>query len=106
MSEVLVEMNRFPVIAAELRGKADELERASAARIAQDATARAPYADEEPHIRDTISADGNEVDVDNPHGGFVEYGTSRMAAQPYLRPAVEADRANLEAEGEAMLNGL
>jgi HK97 gp10 family phage protein len=25
-----------------------------------------------------------------PYSGFVEFGTSKMAAQPYMRPAVEA----------------
>ena len=29
------------------------------------------------------------VQVAAPYGGFVEYGTSRMSAQPYLKPAAD-----------------
>jgi HK97 gp10 family phage protein len=30
-----------------------------------------------------------QVRADADHSGFVEYGTSRMAAQPFMTPAVE-----------------
>lgn len=33
----------------------------------------------------TVAAGGGSVD----YAGFVEYGTSRMAPQPYMRPAVD-----------------
>ena len=29
-----------------------------------------------------------------PYGGFVELGTSKMAPQPYLRPAIETEQNN------------
>ncbi len=37
---------------------------------------------------------------------FVEYGTSRMAAQPFLTPAVEQHRGDLEANIERRLKEL
>jgi HK97 gp10 family phage protein len=33
-----------------------------------------------------------------PHAGFVEYGTSKMSAQPYLRPVIEKYRPIWRAE--------
>lgn len=49
------------------------------------------------HLRDCIAwhvevSDGyaqSEVTADNPHAAYVEMGTSRTAAQPYLRPALQ-----------------
>jgi HK97 gp10 family phage protein len=38
-----------------------------------------------------------QVRADAEYAAFVEYGTSRMAAQPYMTPAIEAVRAGYEA---------
>lgn len=50
-------------------------------------------------LRDSIHVekDGNDhtVVVGADHGAFVELGTSKMAAQPYLGPAVAKVRRNL-----------
>ncbi len=56
-----------------------------------------PAAD--PHLRDTIKAGAPYfskggapnalVRVTSEHGVAVEYGTSKMAAEPYLRPAMD-----------------
>jgi len=50
-------------------------------------------------LRDSIrvEVDGNDhtVVVGADHGAFVEFGTSKMAAQPYLGPAVAKVRRNL-----------
>ena len=48
------------------------------------------------HLRDCISTGfqagdrraQSHVTADNPHAAYVEMGTSRAAAQPYLRPAL------------------
>lgn len=37
------------------------------------------------------------------YGGFVEVGTSRTPAQPYLRPAIETERENAIAKVAAVL---
>lgn len=34
-----------------------------------------------------------QVRADAPYAAYVEYGTSRMAAQPFMTPAIEAVRA-------------
>lgn len=52
------------------------------------------------HLRDCItyvvSHQGaqfcGDVQADNPHALYVEYGTSRMRAQPYLRPALQENK--------------
>jgi HK97 gp10 family phage protein len=38
-----------------------------------------------------------------PYSGFVEYGTSKMAAQPFLRPAMEKANAHLNARAFELL---
>ena len=53
------------------------------------------------HLQDSIShrvqSQGalvaGDVLSDNPHALYVELGTSRMAAQPYLRPAFTGNKA-------------
>lgn len=53
------------------------------------------------HLRDCITASVLEekarvtgiIAARNPHALHVEMGTSRMAAQPYLRPALRGQRA-------------
>lgn len=47
-------------------------------------------------IRYTKQGKGRfEISADAPYAGHVEYGTRRMRAQPYLRPAVNAHRQKL-----------
>mgnify|MGYP002281215639 FL=1 len=36
---------------------------------------------------------------------YLEYGTSRMAARPFFRPAVERMRPKFQADLEAAING-
>ncbi len=45
------------------------------------------------------------VDQDDaiPYEKFVEFGTARMAAQPYFRPAVDQNRARIKARWRAIL---
>jgi len=75
----------------------------AAAQAAAHARSIAPVGDGKDggHLRDCISsrvqAGGGvvqgEVAADNPHALYVEMGTSRMAAQPYLRPALQMQKA-------------
>lgn len=46
-----------------------------------------------------------EVGVGVAYGPYVEFGTSKMAAQPYLTPAVEAVRGPFAAALAELLNG-
>lgn len=38
------------------------------------------------HIIDRDVADGSQIESEATYSGFPEYGTSRMAAQPFFRP--------------------
>lgn len=51
-------------------------------------------------LRSSIRVDDTtaEVVADAEHAGYVELGTSRMAAQPYLRPALYK-RRNIRVDG-------
>lgn len=40
------------------------------------------------HIAPVVNADGMFVVADTDYAAFVELGTSKMAAQPFLRPAM------------------
>lgn len=40
------------------------------------------------HISPVVNADGMFVVADTDYAAFVEQGTSKMSAQPYLRPAL------------------
>lgn len=63
----------------------------------------APYGDgtDGGHLRDCIFSHvqtspglvAGEISARNPHALHVEMGTSRMPAQPYLRPALRGQRA-------------
>ena len=48
-------------------------------------------------IRVKIDDDGFELSADTPYAAFVEYGTIRQRAQPYLRPGFDAALRVLEA---------
>lgn len=62
------------------------------------------------HLRSTINvvrfdALSLQVRADAHYAAFVEYGTSRMAAQPYMTPAVEAIWPRVAHKVEQALNG-
>lgn len=46
----------------------------------------------------------SEISYNTEYAAFVEYGTSRMAAQPYLRPAADATISWLQSELGKLLN--
>lgn len=96
MKWYLVE-NRIPALIAAVEANARTAVKAHADKIASDARARAPVATG--YLRSSIQAvsvrTGKEAEivVGADYGRFVEYGTYKMAAQPFLNPALEADKA-------------
>ncbi len=89
--------NRIPALIAAVEANARTTVKAHADKIASDARARAPVATG--YLRSSIHAEsvtaGKEAQiiVGADYGPFVEYGTYKMAAQPFLNPALEADKA-------------
>ncbi len=95
--QVRVKINRFSSIAEQLPRVAKTEQRQAAEDIRDIAQQIAPVSSETGegyvHLRDTIAVqeDGEALAVvtDKPYAGFVEYGTYKMGAQPYLGPAAE-----------------
>lgn len=58
-----------------------------ATQVASDAASRAPV--DTGTLRDSIIHDGGRVYTDVEYAPFVEYGTSDMPAQPFMRPAAD-----------------
>ena len=55
-------------------------------------------------LRDSITAGPTGVTSDVEYAGFVEYGTSDMPAEPYMRPAADTvDQGHGIAAGTAVL---
>jgi HK97 gp10 family phage protein len=67
---------------------AEAIEETGARIIAADAERRAPVLTGE--LRASIGEEGGEVVATSDHAIFVEYGTRRSKAQPFLRPAKDA----------------
>jgi HK97 gp10 family phage protein len=67
----------------ELADKAVEEEAAHI--VAAAAEAKAPVLTG--HLQASIGEEGGEVVADTPYARFVEYGTRKMKAEPFLRPA-------------------
>jgi len=78
--------------AAALGGLKEAAGELAAAVIAERAAELAPVDTGE--LRGSIGpqrlGEGWAVVASAPHAGYVEYGTSKMAAQPYLRPAAQS----------------
>lgn len=81
-------------LAADLREVGERLadtravEDQAAAVIAADATRRAPR--RTGRLASSVAAAGGRVNVAAPYAPYVEYGTRRTRAQPFLAPAVES----------------
>lgn len=91
-SGFVVVMNRIPALIAAVEANSRSAPKRVADRIAASAKARAPVATG--HLRASIHADsisaGKEAQivVDAPYAGFVEFGTYKMSARPFLAPAI------------------
>lgn len=89
--------NKIPALIASVEANARTAVMKHADKIASDARSRAPVRTGylRSSIRSVSVAAGKQADivVGADYGRFVEYGTYKMAAQPFLNPALEADKA-------------
>ncbi|MEM3737551.1 MAG: HK97 gp10 family phage protein [Candidatus Bathyarchaeia archaeon] len=91
-------LQRLEIKATRLRKELQALLHQSAERVVGNAKALAPV--RTGHLMDSIRILGEgdlEVTVGSEveYAGYVEYGTSRMPARPYLRSAIALERENL-----------
>lgn len=97
--------SRIPLVQKQLR-LASQVVRKSALDVEAQAKLRAPV--DTGFLRNSIHTEQSsdlraEVIVGAEYGLYIEYGTSRMAAQPFLNPAVEFVRPAFEAACAALL---
>lgn len=87
-----VVFNRIPALIAAVEANSKGAPKRVADRIAVSARARAPVSTGllRSSIRTESISAGKEaqVVVDAPYAGFVEFGTYKMGARPFLSPAV------------------
>jgi HK97 gp10 family phage protein len=99
--------NRLPNLAGEMKSAGAALVAETARKIAADAAQRAPV--RTGALRDSIRVEGagssSTVVAGVPYAVYVEYGTSRMGAQPFFWPALEANRPVYLAAWKAILAG-
>ena len=101
MLEIQVVSNQFPSIAAAFSGAVADAVDTVAFQIEADAKDLVPV--DTGHLKGSIQAQPSNdglsaaVNVFATYAAYVEFGTSRMRAQPYLVPAVEMNRPRLEA---------
>lgn len=102
-----VVFNRIPAYASEVKAQAEALVQKSADNIVTGAQDRAPV--KTGRLRDGIQREGSgmqaKVTSEAPYSTYVEYGTSRMGAQPFFWPALEAERPIYLAAWRAILAG-
>jgi HK97 gp10 family phage protein len=88
----VVIFNRIPELIAAVEANSASATKRGATRVRDGAKARAPI--DTGYLHDSIEAhgDGKEwfVTVGAEYGVFVEFGTYKMAAQPFFLPAVQA----------------
>jgi HK97 gp10 family phage protein len=94
---IVVVYNAIPALIAFVESESRAAVKASADRIAQKARNYAPV--DTGALRNSIEAVSNiagkeaEVRVSAPYAAYVEYGTYKMDAQPFLTPAVREEEA-------------
>jgi HK97 gp10 family phage protein len=52
------------------------------------------------HLKASIGEEGGQVIADTDYAGYLEYGTRRMKAQPFMRPAKTAAEPLVRVLGE------
>jgi HK97 gp10 family phage protein len=80
-----VVMNRFPAIAVGLHTKSKAAEVTAAKVVALESKRRAPRLTG--RLQASADASGNQVVVSAPYSAYVEFGTSKMSAQPFFEQA-------------------
>ncbi len=92
--EFRVARNRLPQVGPAVRNALAKVVRDTASDVAVSAQSLAPVATgklrDNTQPRDTEDPLVWEVVSSQPYAGFVEYGTYKMDAQPFLTPAFEA----------------
>lgn len=106
MIKITVKRNQFAKIAEQLPGRAAELVSGSALRVEDGAKTRS-------RIKTGTMMRGWRVVFDDPthaqvgnpvpYAPYNEFGTHRMAAQPMIVPAVEAERPRFAADARKLL---
>lgn len=107
--------SRLPEIAAELQPKVAEAVRWGAERVAEDAAANLPLGPPEIHLAERIHVErrgpaeyavvaGDEEEAY--YGHILEHGSSKMAPQPFLVPALEGRVSDFESLVTGVLRGL
>ena len=100
--EVEIIENRIPALVARVEATARAAVMKVADSIAREARSNAPVDTGE--LRDSIGSSSlavgkeAEITVDAYYGGYVEYGTRFMPAQPFLGPAIDTYAGMLPAE--------
>ena len=109
-SELVIQLNDLDKLKETLRSKAGLAVRKAALDIQAQAQQRAPV--DTGALRNSIQARKDasrpfawEVAVGAEYGANVEYGTTKQAAQPYLTPAVDIVRPQLQAILKEMMDG-
>lgn len=105
--DVKVIFNRLPQLAGEIKAQGEALVQKTADDIVTGAQDRAPV--RTGALRDSIHREGagseSRVIAGAPYAVYVEYGTSRMGAQPFFWPALEVERPIYLAAWRAILAG-
>lgn len=94
-SSVRVVYDHFPALRADLRPRAGQILDRAALRIETGAKARVPV--DTGTLRRSIHTTkptemSRAIGPSVEYGKYVEWGTHRMAARPYMTPAAEAER--------------
>ena len=94
--EIQVLFNRLPAIAEALQAHANAAAMKTGEDVAGMARALAPV--HTGRLRDSITvgseSDGATVYTDTPYAPYLEMGTYKMAARPFMTPAAEGERSN------------
>lgn len=99
-----VKENRFPIQPSKLKRALNPIIAASGRRVLADAQRRSPVDTglNRASGRLNISGIGYTVGFDTPYSLYLERGTRKMAARPYLEPAMTAESPVLEASLRAI----
>lgn len=100
--------NRIPMIIAAFPGLMEQAVAKTAFDIQEMAQSIAPV--DTGYMAGTIWADVDglraEIKPEAEYAGYVEFGTYKMAAQPFMRPAADANEANFAALISQVVAGL
>lgn len=93
--KIEIKFNRFPELAAKVPGLVSEIVRKAALDVEGQAKTFVPIDTGALHDSIDVQMEGDLTAVIAPHteyAAFVEFGTFKMSAQPYMTPAAEAVR--------------